>query len=432
MRTPQSTYDTLRSFLENFPIIDCHDHSCGLGPRFTDPLNVLYADGYFNTDLHSALGSDAAMAIVTDEKRPLEERWAVLQPAWRAARFTGYGTVIRRMLKQTYGIDELSLEALRSMQTRLANFEDEATFVKYLDAAKIVARIEDVWPDHAAVLNGTYRLTPRGRLAMSLPGLHSVCNAAEIRKAVAAVCPDVRSFDDYLGACRTLCEGYHRYGAVAFKDQAAYYRHLAYTRPERAAAEAVFNRLLANPTETATPETGRWILDDFLFHELLKNARDLALPVQIHTGLLAGLRGDMRPVNAAHLTPLFPMYPDVKFDLFHASWPYADDLCALAKCHPNVTIDFCWAQSIDPVYAQNLMKRLVSCAPYSKVHGYGSDYFGQTDKAWAHAGLARDNIARALADLIAADYLDLDAAQEIATAWLFDNPNRFFKLGLTR
>jgi hypothetical protein len=68
--------------------------------------------------------------------------------------------------------------------------------------------------------------------------------------------------------------------------------------------------------------------------------------------------------------------------------------------------------------------------PHGKVHGYGSDYGGSTDRAWAHARIGRDNIAIALSELVEMEYLDLDGAREVARAWLFDNPNEFFRLGL--
>jgi hypothetical protein len=56
--------------------------------------------------------------------------------------------------------------------------------------------------------------------------------------------------------------------------------------------------------------------------------------------------------------------------------------------------------------------------------------FYRFTNAWAHTDLARDNIAMALADLVEIDYLGLEDAKEIACDWLFNNPNRFFKLGL--
>ena len=52
------------------------------------------------------------------------------------------------------------------------------------------------------------------------------------------------------------------------------------------------------------------------------------------------------------------------------------------------------------------------------------------DRAWAHACIARDNIAIALADMVEGEYLGLDDAKQVAYDWLFGNANEFFRLGL--
>jgi hypothetical protein len=78
-----------------------------------------------------------------------------------------------------------------------------------------------------------------------------------------------------------------------------------------------------------------------------------------------------------------------------------------------------------------MFKQAVSSLPHAKIHGYGTDLSGNAMcSAWAHADLARDNIAIALADLVEMEYLGLAEAKEIAWAWLFGNANEFFKLGL--
>ena len=85
---------------------------------------------------------------------------------------------------------------------------------------------------------------------------------------------------------------------------------------------------------------------------------------------------------------------------------------------------------VDPLYSQELLRQAVFSVPHGKIHGFGSDLAGDTvTSAWAHADLARDNIAMALADLVEIEYLDLDDAKEIAYDWLFNNPNQFFQAG---
>ncbi len=104
----------------------------------------------------------------------------------------------------------------------------------------------------------------------------------------------------------------------------------------------------------------------------------------------------------------------------------------MAKNYPNVTIDFCWTNIIDPVYCQNMFKQVLSSVPHGKVHGYGSDFNGYADRAWAHASIARDNIAIALSDMVESDYITYDEAKEISYDWLFENANNFFRLNLKK
>ena len=149
----------------------------------------------------------------------------------------------------------------------------------------------------------------------------------------------------------------------------------------------------------------------------MRMARDLDLPVQIHTGHMAGIRNDIVKTNAIGLTRLIELHRDVRFDLFHANWPYSGELLYLGKNYPNVALDFCWANIIDPMYCQDLFKQASACVPHGKIHGYGSDYRRlRRTSAWAHAQIARDNIAIALSDLVEMEYLGLDEAKEVARA----------------
>ena len=102
----------------------------------------------------------------------------------------------------------------------------------------------------------------------------------------------------------------------------------------------------------------------------------------------------------------------------------------MAKNYPNVTIDFCWANIIAPIYCQNMFKQALSSVPHGKIHGYGSDFSGQADRAWAHASIARDNIAIALSDMVEMEYLSFDEAKQVGYDWLFGNGNKFFRLNL--
>ncbi len=428
MRGNSRSYDELRAYCESVPVVDCHDHSGTCEPKYEDPIQVVIA-GYFHSDIHAA-SSDADMAILEDHSKTLAERWPVLERAWKRSCHTGYAQVTRRVLKRFYGESELTLETLERMQGKLLDLTDSATFESILEEANIAVRILDIWPDVKKVLDGTLPLTPRGRLAISLPDYHNIRNYDDVQQRVAPLGRTVTSLDEYLEACRAIFEGHKAFGAVTFKDQSAYSRSLDYGNPTRAEAEAVFNWFLEDPRRSASYPDGIRPLDDFLFHAFMRMARDLDLPVQIHTGHMAGIRNDIVKTNAVGLTKIIELHRDVRFDLFHANWPYSGEFLYLGKNYPNVTLDFCWANIIDPVYCQNLFKQALSSVPHGKIHGYGSDFGGSVERAWAHAQIARDNIAIALSDMVEMEYLDLDEAKEVAHAWLFDNANAFFRLGL--
>jgi len=251
-----------------------------------------------------------------------------------------------------------------------------------------------------------------------------------VERVVGCVNPYVKTLDDYLQACRKVFDGYKEFGVVAFKDQSAYKRNLDYSNPTRSDAEEIFNWFMADVRRSGSYPDGVKPLDDYLFHQFMVMAKELDLPVQIHTGHMAGIRNDIVKTNAAQLWKVLDLHRDVRFDIFHANWPYSGELLFLCKNYPNVTIDFCWTNIIDPIYCQRMFKQVLSSVPHGKIHGYGSDFNGLPDRAWAHASIARDNIAIALSEMVESEYLDLDEAKEIAHDWMFRNANEFFGLGL--
>ena len=441
MRSQSKYFDELREYCETIGLVDCHDHSTKCEPKYEDPIAVINS-GYFCSDLWSAL-SDEEYQKLSNSQLSLEDRWSILENTWKRTSHTGYGQVTRRVLKKFYGVEKLTLDALKSMQDKLPDLTDETAFDSILEEANIAVRLENVMYDHCfdpvnnlmstaikAVLDGSAKLSPRGRLVIPLVGFHHVLDYASIQNFATTVGETVTNLDEYLNVCRKIFEGYKKFGAVAFKDQSAYNRKIEFGNPTRSEAEAVFNRLMIDPRRSASYPDGIKPLDDFLFHEFMRMAREMDLPVQIHTGHMAGIRNEITKTNAIGLTSVLELHQDVRFDLFHANWPYSGELLFLGKNYPNVAIDFCWANIIDPIYCQNLFKQALSCVPHGKIHGYGSDYDGQADRAWAHASIARENIAIALSDMIDAEYLDIDDAKEIALMWLRENPNEFFRLGL--
>jgi hypothetical protein len=106
------------------------------------------------------------------------------------------------------------------------------------------------------------------------------------------------------------------------------------------------------------------------------------------------------------------------------------DVLFLAKNYPNVALNLCWVFIIDPLYAQEMIQRAIVTLPQSKIHAFGGDYEDIPEFAAGHLRLAREVLCAALCERVESGWLDEDAALDIARAYLFDNPNAFFGLGL--
>lgn len=433
MKSSSVYFEPLRRSLANCPLIDTHDHSYRCEPAYGDPI-VAIAANYYGQDLLTVL-SERDCSFVMNPAVPLERRWPVFEKGWKKSCHTGYAQCVRRALREFYGIESLSLEVLQRMQGRLLELETPAVFKSILEKTGIVVRLEDLGhiPDSERiterVLDGTFTLSPRGRLIISLPRFHKLCGYEDIRAAVAPLGMTVTCLDEYLAGCRRIFEGYKCFGAVGFKDQSAYWRTLDYGLPDRAAAERVFCAMLEDPRRSLAYPDAVKPLGDYLFHQFMRCAAELELPVQLHTGHMGGAWNDITKANAVLLRRVFELHRQVRFDLLHANWPYSGELLFLAKNYPNVHINLVWAHIIDPVYCIELLKQIVSCVPHAKVHGFGSDFCGMPELAWASAEMARDHSAIALSDLMDAGVLSAHQAEQIARGWLFDNPNAFYRLG---
>ena len=421
------TYETLRAEIETIPVIDTHEHFTGPDsqPHNTEPIKAL-TSGYVQSDLISAGGDDAA-ATLQDDTLTTEEKWPVFERLWAKTQHTAYARVTKLILKNEYGVDEVSLEGLKSIADRLIDLRDEKAFVGMMDRYGIRCCLVDFWRPRKELLNGESWPHERMRMLISAPQLHSIRDYGAVTSIAGDVDRRVTCLDEYVDVLREICTRLKERGAIGIKDQSAYGRIIQYDSGTRGEAERLFGVIADDPRVSLGFPQGK-PLDDYLFHALMRIARDLELPVQIHTGHMAGIRNDVAKTNAAHFRSVLELHRDVRFDLFHGNWPYAGDWLYLAKNYPNVALDCCWLHIIDSRYARRVLADSLVAVPHSKIHGFGGDY-GALEYACGHLVVARDNIAAALAHMVDDGWIDLDAARRVAADWLFNNPNAFFNLG---
>ena len=424
------TYDKLRADIDTIPVIDTHEHFSGPGDQAhnTEPIASLVT-GYVHSDIWSAAGAEAIQKL-QDPKVSTKEKWPLFQQVWAKTRHTAYARVTKLILANEYGVEEITLESLQSIAGRLIDLRDPAAFEARLDRSHIRCCLGNVWLDVKAYLTGKAELHPRIKMLIRGPELHGVRNFDGVQNIAGWVGRRVTCLDEYVDALRELCIQMKARGAVGLKDQSAYGRIIQYDSGTRGEAERLFGLIMDDP-RGGLGFPGAKPLDDYLFHALMRICRDLDLPVQIHTGHMAGIRNDVAKTNAAHFRSVLELHRDVRFDLFHGNWPYAGDWLFLGKNYPNVSLDCCWLHIIDARYARRVLADSITAVPHSKIHGFGGDY-GQLEYACGHLVIARDNIAAALTEMVDDGWMGMDDARQVAADWLFNNANEFFKLGFDR
>jgi predicted TIM-barrel fold metal-dependent hydrolase len=239
---------------------------------------------------------------------------------------------------------------------------------------------------------------------------------------------EVRDLEDLRAAMSAI---FQRSGplAVAVKAQHAYNRTLLWKeRSDDEARSALTSVLRGLPVD----EPVRLALGDWCWARGVELAIEHNLPFKIHVGYHAGT-GSMPIdwVRPANLCALLARYPEARFVLMHAAYPYGDELVALAKHYPNVWVDLCWAWAINPHSTLDFVRRFIHAVPSTKLFAFGGDTIWPTNVVGA-ALQARLWLTRALEAEVATGCLTEPGASAVARRVMHDNQYACFDIEGTR
>lgn len=424
-------FEELFKKIEELPVIDCHEHILGPKKELTrrEPIASLI-QGYVQSDLLSAGISQKELELLCNNDIETEEKWKIFEKFWKRIEFTAYARVTKLIMRDIYGEDEISLDSILRIRDKVL-LPTKENYDLLFEKANIKVILSDTLWDLQTLekfIEGKLDYYEKIRFLFSLPQFHRNVRSFDFVQSVGALLDrHIISLEDYLEVVYELLKKAKERGIVGIKDQSAYERSLDYEIVPRYEAERLFNKILSDPRNyLGWPEAKP--LDDFLFHQFMRFAIELNLPVQIHTGHMAGIRNRIEKTNAVLLSSILELYRNLKFDLFHGNWPYIGEILFLAKNYPNVYIDLCWVNIIDPIYSEELYSRTILTIPHIKINGFGGDYFDVPEYIVSHLKICRENIARALVKLIRMGWIDENSSIEIAEDWLFNNPRTLFNI----
>lgn len=360
----------LAHFIQSTPLCSTHEHLEYEWMYTENPPDVLrnLFYNYVPADLVTAgADRDAVEALLDKDNPDIHGRFKGVQDAWEAVQHTGYGDAVRIIAKEIYGLEELTADAIETAQ---ANSDPLGQPGERLRILRDVANLDHVQTDHF-----------KRPIPIETPGpdffLYDISWAN-----LCSGTPDLETLADETGvAIFTLTDlqdamaavfAEHSSRAVAVKSQHAYNRTLRWqerTDEEAARALAAWQR-----DHSAISEADRLCLGDWCWAKGVELTIDNNLPFKIHTGYYAGhSRMPVDYIKSGHLCPLLAKYLDAKFVLMHIAYPYSEELIALAKHYPNVSVDLCWAWSINPFSTGDFIRRYIHAAPANKLFVFGGD-----------------------------------------------------------
>jgi len=405
------------------PLCDTHEHIAYEADWVADKGDVL-ADlvrNYVGDDLRNAGAEyDAILRALEPTSAELKDRLEGVLPALEGCRHTGYGEVVSLMLRHIYGLESVTVETLTAAQPILDSLKKGGERLRLL---REVGKV-----DHVQIDDFCWRCLPDE----SGPDFffydiswQSFCSAsfdvAEIKEETGVEVKDLPTLEE------TMRGIFRKYGpcAIAVKSQHAYNRTLDWRERDEADVRKVLEKKLAGQ-ELSEEET--LCLGDWGWAKGVELTIEHELPFKTHTGYYAGIGGmPVRRIPPGNLCSLLAKYENARFLLMHIGYPYQDEIVALAKHFPNVTVDMCWSWAIDPYSAKDFLRRMLHAAPVNKVMVYGGDTRNPT-ASLAYSIHARSWLAKTLEEEIGDGFLTEPEAVEVAQNWMHRNQYEYFQV----
>jgi hypothetical protein len=407
---------------------DTHEHIIPESERVAQKVDFFTLAGHYAiNDLISAGLSSEAQKVINDPSAPEAARWRAFEPAWKVARFTGYGQALRIAARDIYGAEAISGTTIRAINEAIATRNKPGL---YHDVLKTRARIQlavvdDYWnaipvrPDPSLFV-----------LAHKFDRFVKLWSRADVESLERIAATSITNLGYLKAALEKNFQQSLDAGMVTVKTTLAYDRDLHFREVSEADASRDFDRMTKGGE--VLPEGFRRLaqrpfrdLEDHMFHCIVQLADSRKIPFQVHAGLHAGNGNFVANSNPTLLNNLFFIYPRVNFDLFHISYPYQGELSVLAKLFPNVHVDFCWTHIVSPTAACSALHEFLDMVPVNKISGFGGDY-RYPELSYAHLLMARRNVARVLAEKTQAHFCTEEEAMAIGRLIMHDNPASLF------
>lgn len=424
-----ANYQDLLAYSDGIKVINTHEHQ-HLPEEYNVDTVTLYGlihTSYLMQDVVSAGGS--RLDIGPLERMGLQEQWDIYGELLNYTRSTSYYGHFVKGIQKLYDFEDLyftekNIPPLSQKITQ--NYKDyKSWFHKAFQIAGFEVMFNDqYWKPfntdidtaHFALV---FHINPLVMQASNRPlegeGAHGIYKEARDEGF------SIHTLSDYLAYCDHLFQKNIEHNAVCLKSSLAYSRTLAYREVTFEEARDLFSQ----PSSKLSQDEAKTV-QDYIFHWIVQKSIEYNLPIQIHTGFLAGDGNYLENSHPLKLNNLFTKYPEARFVLFHGGYPWTSEFIAIGKMFQNVYLDLVWLPQISREKAVLALDEMLDCVPYNKIFWGGDCAF--IEESTGSLEFAKSVIAETLSKRVERGLLTKDVAYEIIERILRENAMDVFKL----
>ncbi|MES0341575.1 MAG: amidohydrolase family protein, partial [Candidatus Humimicrobiaceae bacterium] len=415
MEEDKKLYSEIKSAIDSIPIFDTHEHIVAEEDRRNLNLDFsLFFMMYAGTDLLTSGMTEEEFEDFQNPDTDIEKKWSYFEPHWPNIRNTSYSKVILEAVKDLYGYDDINEKNYIELSKKIKNTKNIKWYDQIIkeksNIKKVLNHLDNVWQAQKKVL-GMEEFRP----VLNLEEIIGTCCLEDVIEWEKRFNANIYKLADLLKGIDGIFEKKDEIGYMGLKTAIAYMRPISFEETTFAEADKVFSGLFKLKSygflekKDFLSKDELKPLQDYLIHYLIQKAIEYDMPVQIHTGIFELLRNDISNSNPNYLINLFIKYRKCNFDIFHAGYPYSDQLIAICKQFPNVYFDLCWIADISTHLYKEILNKLIEIIPSNKIFGFGGDYMF-IEGLYGSQKLARKSISELMYEKIKQNYFNFDQA----------------------
>ena len=424
-----SIYRKIRDHADQVKVINTHEHQHWPEEYGNHQFRFyhLIAASYLAADISSAGANGYDWNLI--DSLSLEELWDIYGEALDYTRSTSYYSQFVKGFQKLYGFSDLyfTKENITELSARIEeNYKNYRPWFNeaFHKAGYELMFLDQYWKPFNTELDSKYfalvfNINPLISESSRKP--EKGTESKSIYKEAENDGHEINNLDDYLEFCDQLFKKNIENKAVCLKNSQAYSRTLFYDNVPYEEAQALYNK----PSSRLTPSEAKKI-EDFMFHWIIQKAIEYDLPIQIHTGYLAGNGNELDNGQPVKLNNLFLKYPKAKFDLFHGGFPWTGESAALGKMFRNVYLNIVWLPQISREEAVNALDEMFDCVPYNKFF-WGGDC-GLIEESAGSLEYGKDVVSEVLAKRVKRGLLTEEVAIDIVDRVFRENVIEVFNL----